>query len=601
MKTNYLISIQSALTLAVLLALGLAQSAHAVTYTWSGNGTDGNWNNSANWDALPVPATTADLVFTGSNYLTTNSNNFTAASNFNDITFDSAAGAFTLAGNSITWAFSTAAGVITNNSSNVQTINLDLALPGSRTVNAASGNMTLGGVLSGAGGLTKNGAGTVTVTGNNSYNGTTTVSAGVLNIRNSNALGSTAGGTSVTAGAALQLQGGVSFAAESLTVAGNMSTPFLQNSSGDNIWNGTIGIGAGAAVRVSSDSGLLTLANTITLSSIASDQLVLQGAANILVSGKITGSAIVTSGSSGVGVRTLSNTTNDFSGGMNINGGTLRLGASEVIPNGAGKGNITITGTLDLKGFSETINGLSGAGTVDNVTTGTSNTLTIGDNNGGGTFSGAIKNTVGTLAVTKIGSGTVTLTGNNTYTGSTVVAAGTMVVSGNGTINSSSSVTVSTGATLTNNTAAALTPGLSLSEGSTLSGSGSFSPSALTVTADLAGGTFTTITLNSATFTKSGALAFTLTNVVDTSVGLFGGTTTPGGSFASVSVGGTPLVDQTGGIFSAEVGGFNYTYNDNFNSLAITAVPEPATWAMIGLGLTFVLYRKRFARLVSRR
>ena len=44
----------------------------------------------------------------------------------------------------------------------------------------------------------------------------------------------------------------------------------------------------------------------------------------------------------------------------------LQLGAANVIPNGAGKGDVTVTGTLDLNAFSDTVNGLNGAGTVDN-------------------------------------------------------------------------------------------------------------------------------------------------------------------------------------------------------------------------------------------
>jgi autotransporter-associated beta strand protein len=109
---------------------------------------------------------------------------------------------------------------------------------------------------------------------------------------------------------------------------------------------------------------------------------------------------------------------------------TLSLGASDQIPNGIGRGNVilnnnsaTRTGTLNLNGFSETINGLSGNGTIDGIS-GTP-TLTIGDNNADGfTFSGILRNTAGTLALAKVGSGTQTLSGASTFAGPVNVNAG---------------------------------------------------------------------------------------------------------------------------------------------------------------------------------
>src|SRR5207244_1270735 len=107
--------------------------------------------------------------------------------------------------------------------------------------------------------------------------------------------------------------------------------------------------------------------------------------------------------------------------------GILKLGAANVIPDGTGKGNVSVTGTLDMGGFSETINGLSGAGTVDNTVAGTP-TLTVGGNDQGSTFSGVIKNTAGTLSLTKIGTGTLILSGANTYSGTTTISAGTLQI-----------------------------------------------------------------------------------------------------------------------------------------------------------------------------
>ncbi|MFO1490126.1 MAG: autotransporter-associated beta strand repeat-containing protein, partial [Kiritimatiellia bacterium] len=133
---------------------------------------------------------------------------------------------------------------------------------------------------------------------------------------------------------------------------------------------------------------------------------------------------------------------NSYAGNTNIAGakGVLTLGVANQIPNGAAAGNLVNNGTFNLGGFSEQINGLSGNGTIDGVS-GTP-TLTFGDNNAtGDTFSGVIKNTAGTLNLTKIGTGSETLGGNNTYTGATRILAGTLNVTG-GTLNGTTQVVV---------------------------------------------------------------------------------------------------------------------------------------------------------------
>src|SRR5262249_28439857 len=61
--------------------------------------------------------------------------------------------------------------------------------------------------------------GTVTLSGANTWTGTTTVNAGVLNLQNGAALGT--GGTTVAAGAALQLQGNITVDSEPLTLSGS--------------------------------------------------------------------------------------------------------------------------------------------------------------------------------------------------------------------------------------------------------------------------------------------------------------------------------------------------------------------------------------------
>ncbi|MFO1489327.1 MAG: autotransporter-associated beta strand repeat-containing protein [Kiritimatiellia bacterium] len=88
-----------------------------------------------------------------------------------------------------------------------------------------------------------------------------------------------------------------------------------------------------------------------------------------------------------------------------------------------------------MAGAVETIDALTGSGTVRRHEGGRSVTLVIGSANGGGTFSGRWK--TGTPALTKNGSGTQILTGANTYTGTTTVSGGTLEVGGGGVLGAS--------------------------------------------------------------------------------------------------------------------------------------------------------------------
>lgn len=147
---------------------------------------------------------------------------------------------------------------------------------------------------------------------------------------------------------------------------------------------------------------------------------------------------------SGTGVQILAGA-NTYQGATTVSAGTLRLGAANVIPDGTGTGDVVVNGTLDLGGFSDAINGLSGTGLVDNIANAGVNTLTIGNNDGGGTFNGVIANTSGTLSVVKSGAGTITLGGVNTYTGMTTIAAGTLALGATGSIDAGAGLAIAAG------------------------------------------------------------------------------------------------------------------------------------------------------------
>ena len=106
------------------------------------------------------------------------------------------------------------------------------------------------------------------------------------------------------------------------------------------------------------------------------------------------------------------------------------------IADGPGKSDLLMNGgALDMNGKNETINGLSGAtGAVQNQLVSTNSTLTLGAGDATASFGGLLRNSstglLGTLALTKIGTGTQTLGGDATYSGATTIEAGGLVVGG---------------------------------------------------------------------------------------------------------------------------------------------------------------------------
>ncbi|MFA6175470.1 MAG: autotransporter-associated beta strand repeat-containing protein [Phycisphaerae bacterium] len=290
-------------------------------------------------------------------------------------------------------------------------------------------------VISGAGVVSIIGQAATAVqvlSGANTYNGTTTVGSGVLNIRNDTALGSTAGGTAVVAGAALQLQNNITVGAETLGLYGTgiSNDGALRNISGNNTYGGLVTLGS--AARINSDAGTLTLSNNGTITG-ATFGLTVGGAGNTTINsiigtttGTLTkdgaGTLTLTGANTYTGVTTVSAGTMLVSGtlanttGVTVSGGALELGAADRINNAA---TLTLSGgTFNVGGFSETLGTLT-------LTTSTASSLDFVSGGSILLFSG-ITTGNGTLAISNWTSGSDSLR----FTSNTNLLASSFTVNG---------------------------------------------------------------------------------------------------------------------------------------------------------------------------
>jgi fibronectin-binding autotransporter adhesin len=153
------------------------------------------------------------------------------------------------------------------------------------------------------------------------------------------------------------------------------------------------------------------------------------------------------------------------------------------------------------------------------VTAGT--TYSIGANNNSSSFNGRITNGLDTVTVTKVGTGTLWLNGNNTYTGNTTVSSGTL--SGIGSI--ASPLTIASGSTLSAGTNGTSTGTFTISNNVTLSGT-------------------TLLKINQSLTPANDEIAVT-------------GTLTGGGALVVTNLGGTLVNNSTFQLFSKPVSGFS--------------------------------------------
>ena len=322
--------------------------------------------------------------------------------------------------------------------------------------------VTFDGNISGTGAFQQNGTGTTILSGTNTYSGATAVNAGTLAGGATNALSGSSAFT-VAGGAFLDL-GGFDQTIGSLAGSGTVTnsgvaSPATLTGGGDNtstLFSGIIQNGTSTTALTKAGSGTLTLsgANTYTGgTTISAGTLQIgNGGTSGSLTGNVTNNGIFAfnrtdtvtfdgniSGTgafqqNGTGTTILSGT-NTYSGATAVNAGTLAGGATNAL---SGSSAFTVAGGafLDLGGFDQTIGSLAGSGTVTNSGVASPATLTGGGDNTSTLFSGIIQNGTSTTALTKAGSGTLTLSGANTYTGGTTISAGTLQIGNGGTAGS---------------------------------------------------------------------------------------------------------------------------------------------------------------------
>jgi autotransporter-associated beta strand protein len=315
--------------------------------------------------------------------------------------------------------------------------NIFATVPGETLFGGASttaGNATInneGGYISG--GLTKFLSGTAGNATINNNAASQSVLMGGMTIFD----GGTAGNATINNNGAPVASGGVGFEPAGTTLFHNSSTA-------DNATINNNGGGFGGSSGKTQFDGTSTAGNSTIINN---------GGANFFgQGGQVTFSASSTAGSSTLIANAGAPPFLGGGGGIIIflpggEGGSILFNDNST--GGTARVEVFGNGSVDISGHTSpgvTIGSLEGTG---NAFLGANN-LSVGSNNLSTTFSGVAQdggNSSGTGgSLTKIGTGTLTLSGTNTYTGATAVNAGKLLVDGS--IASSSNVTVNAGATL---------------------------------------------------------------------------------------------------------------------------------------------------------
>jgi autotransporter-associated beta strand protein len=371
--------------------------------TWGGSPTSNVFNIATDWIENTVPVNPAILIFknTETSTLINDITGLTASR----IQFTEDAVNYTIGGNNIILKSD-----LINNSPQGQTLTMPIVLDGQLNVAAKTNSIELSGIVSGTGSLLKTGTSALVISGTNTYSGNT-----IIRGTRGYAWGSTDG---------IQVLG---------DGTGTSGTPTA----------GPLGRGKiimeGGALYTGTNTASATLYNDIEVATGKNGFFYeRQGPLNLY--GKLLGGGTFTNdGSDNYANISLYGNNSGFTGTFITK---LRSGNHRMSFMAPESGSANAAWLLDAQGAdchrimfttgTLEFGSLAGRGGIRCNVAGTP-VIRIGALNTNTNFSGTIANAAGTLSVEKVGTGTLTFSGNSTFGGTTTILNGTFLLN-NGSI-----------------------------------------------------------------------------------------------------------------------------------------------------------------------
>lgn len=460
------------------------------------------------------------------------------------------------------------------------------------TLGGNNTSTTYTGVISGnvaTNGIIKTGTGIFSMNAANTFTGGVVVSQGTVATNNAAGFGTGI----LTLGNSDSFSGNKSVAAQ-ITAAVTVANAIVVTNAAT-AGTGTATLSA-AVAGTATFSGDVTLGKDLTVTETAGTTMVLSGnidgAGAGLKTVTVTGSgttsitaggitdgtgggsvALTINGASGAVTSMGTSAVNTYTGATTITSGTLSAAAANAFSaNSAVILANTNAAAMNLAGFNNTIGSLAGGGASGgNVALG-AGTLTTGGDNSSTSYAGVIS---GTGALTKTGSGGMSLAGANTYSGPTTISTGSLQLGTGGTtgsLNTSSTISVNTGATFVVNQSDTVAQGTDFS-GAAITGGGGLTQAGSGTTILNGVNTYTGPTsVTAGTLEVRGSLtsAVTVTGGTLSGSGSMGGTIIGSGTFLTPGEGTPASTNATLSFTSATLNSGSST------TLTITSALKPS-------------------------